>query len=130
MAHRGRPTTSEEIASFLHTNPVVIRRELAGLRELGYVRSEKGHHGGWSLARDLKSITLFDVYTALESPTLIAIGLGDDNPTCLVALAVNHELAAATNAAEQQLLTHFKRVTLAQLGKHFKRSCGRSALTR
>lgn len=119
MGHHGRPMTSEEIAGFLHTNAVVIRRELAGLRELGYVRSEKGHHGGWSLACDLKSITLFDVYEALDSPTLFAIGRGDDNPSCLVARAVNHELAAATQAAEQLLLKHFKRVTLAQLAKHF-----------
>ena len=43
--------TSEVIAAMLNTNPVVIRRTMAGLRDAGYVRSEKGHGGGWRLAR-------------------------------------------------------------------------------
>lgn len=119
MAHNQRPMTSEEIATFLKTNAVVVRRELSGLRELGYVRSEKGHRGGWSLACDLKSLSLFEVYQALGSPKLIALGVGEGAPSCLVARAVNHELAAATHAAEQQLLKHLKRVSLAKLATHF-----------
>jgi len=43
MAERQGPVTSEALAKIMQTNPVVIRRTLAGLRERGYVRSEKGH---------------------------------------------------------------------------------------
>ena len=50
MAEEQGPVTSEVLAQAMHTNPVVIRRTLSGLREHGYVRSEKGHGGGWSLA--------------------------------------------------------------------------------
>src|SRR3546814_1535501 len=55
MAQHDRPATSEAIAKMLRTNPVVVRRTMAGLREAGYVRSVKGHGGGWSIARDLAS---------------------------------------------------------------------------
>src|SRR5262245_23249210 len=64
MAEHSGPVTSEVLARALTTNPVIVRRVMAGLRERGYVRSEKGHGGGWVLARDLAEITLRDVYEA------------------------------------------------------------------
>ncbi|MBU2412232.1 MAG: Rrf2 family transcriptional regulator, partial [Gammaproteobacteria bacterium] len=59
------PATSEKIASMLNTNPVVVRRTMAGLRDKGYVTSVKGHGGGWSLAMALSDITLLDIHNAL-----------------------------------------------------------------
>ena len=46
MDQREHPLTSDEIARMLNTNPVVVRRTMAGLRDNGYVTSEKGHGGG------------------------------------------------------------------------------------
>lgn len=74
--------TSDMIAKMLNTNPVVVRRTMAGLREQGYVRSEKGHGGGWTLVRPLSDITLLDVYRAIGEPHLFAIGPADDQPEC------------------------------------------------
>ncbi|MDQ2736900.1 MAG: Rrf2 family transcriptional regulator, partial [Pseudomonadota bacterium] len=62
MAEAERAVTSEALAKAMQTNPVVIRRIMAGLREAGFVHSEKGHGGGWKIVRDLASITLRDVY--------------------------------------------------------------------
>jgi DNA-binding IscR family transcriptional regulator len=39
------------MAACAMTNPVVIRRTFAGLREAGIVAATKGHGGGWRLAR-------------------------------------------------------------------------------
>ena len=41
--------TSEQLATFIHTNPVVVRRTIAGLRDAGIVTSSRGHGGGWLL---------------------------------------------------------------------------------
>lgn len=60
-----RPRTSAEIARHNGTNPVVVRRVLGPLREAGLLASEKGHAGGWRLARPPERITLADVYLAL-----------------------------------------------------------------
>ena len=49
--------TSEMLARAMGTNPVVIRRLMAGLRERGFVQSEKGHGGGWTIACDLAAVT-------------------------------------------------------------------------
>lgn len=121
MARQGGPSTSEQMAKAMDTNPVVIRRIMAGLREQGYVRSEKGHGGGWTLACDLSKLTLRDVYTALGSPTLLAIGNRTEAPGCLVEEAVNAALDKSFRAAEQLLLARLGEVTLAALSADVRR---------
>ena len=119
LAERDGPVTSEELAKAMRTNPVVIRRILAGVREHGYVRSEKGHGGGWMLARDLAGITLQDVYDALGRPPLFAMGHRTEAPGCLVEQAVNSALDTAFQDAEAMLLARFRDVTLAALSLDF-----------
>ena len=119
MAEHEGPVTSEALAKAMSTNPVVIRRIMAGLRDSGYVTSEKGHGGGWMLARKLSSITLHDIYNAIGRPTLLAIGNRNEAPDCLVEQAVNGALNAAFDGAETLLLARLKQVTLAQLSADF-----------
>jgi DNA-binding IscR family transcriptional regulator len=115
MAEHQGPVTSDTLAKAMHTNPVVLRRVMAGLRDHGFVQSEKGHGGGWTLARGLPKITLRDVYAALGSPLLFAIGNRSDTPECLVEQAVNAALDTALRDAETLLLARFGEVTLAML---------------
>ena len=115
MAEQRGPLTSEVLAKAMDTNPVVIRRIMAGLREQGYVRSEKGHGGGWTLACDLSGVTLRDIYTALGCPSLLTIGNRTAAPDCLVEQAVNAALGQAFHDAEALLLARFGDVTLAML---------------
>jgi DNA-binding IscR family transcriptional regulator len=119
MAELDAPATSEMLAKAMQTNPVVIRRIMAGLRERGYVRSEKGHGGGWTLACDLSKLTLRDIYEALGEPSLLAIGNRTESPGCLVEQAVNAALGHAFDEAEAVLLERFGAVTLAQLSADF-----------
>jgi DNA-binding IscR family transcriptional regulator len=115
MAEAERPLTSEALAKVLKTNPVVIRRIVAGLRDEGYVRSEKGHGGGWTLACDLSKVTLRDIYAALGSPSLLAIGNRADAPGCAVEQAVNGALNKTFRKAEEMLLAGLDEITLAML---------------
>lgn len=119
MAEADVPMTSEALAKMMKTNPVVIRRVLAGLREHQLVCSEKGHGGGWKLCRGLDTITLYDIYKALDEPTLLAMGNRTESPGCLVEEAVNHSLNHAFQQAENLLLERFRAVTLAQLSADF-----------
>lgn len=121
MAHAGRQLTSEELARMLHTNPVLVRRTLAGLRERGLVASEKGHGGGWVIARALDAITLYDVYEALGEPALFAIGHRSEQSTCLVEQAVNAALDQTLAEAEALMLGRLREVTLGTLSEDFNR---------
>jgi DNA-binding IscR family transcriptional regulator len=115
MAHADRPLTSEELARMLRTNPVLVRRMLAGLRERGLVSAEKGHGGGWCVARPLDVISLHDVYAALGEPELFTIGHRSEQPHCLVERAVNASLDQTLAAAEAMVLARLRAVTLAAL---------------
>lgn len=121
LAQQGGPVTSEALAKAINTNPVVIRRILAGLRDRGYVRSEKGHGGGWTLACDLSEVTLRDIYLALGCPPLLAIGNRTETPGCIVEEAVNAALNKAYEDAEALLLSRLGEVTLAMLNADVRR---------
>jgi Rrf2 family protein len=114
MAQRDAPMTSEEMAACADTNPVVIRRTFAGLREAAIVESAKGHGGGWRLARPLSEISLAQVQEALGEP-LIALGKSDESPGCLVERAVNDVLDAAIAEARAVLARRLATITLADL---------------
>lgn len=115
MGELRRTMTSEQLAPLLKTNPVVVRRTLAGLREAGIVRSEKGHGGGWSLGRDLTSVTLQDVYDALGTTTPFSIGHRQAKPRCPLEQAVNEEVSGALREAEAVLMKRLRRVSVASL---------------
>lgn len=116
LAENKGPVTSEVLAKAMRTNPVVVRRTMAGLRDKGYIRSAKGHGGGWTPARDLSKVTLRDVYSALGSPTLLAVGHRAGSAGCLVEKTVNAALGKTFREAEDLLLSRFGEVTLAMLG--------------
>ena len=119
MAEQDGPVTAEALAGAMQTNPVVVRRVMAGLRERGYVRSTKGHGGGWEIGCDLAAVTLRDIYEALGEPTLLAMSHRAEAPGCLVEQAVNAALGAAFEEAEALLLARFGEVTLARLSADF-----------
>ena len=119
MADAGRPMTSAELAAHMSTNPVVVRRTMAGLRRDGLVRSSKGRGGGWEIACDLGPVSLAQVYRALGAPNLLSIGVRLEHPSCLVEQAVNHALEPAFAEAEALLVERFAQVTLAQLAADF-----------
>lgn len=117
MGELARPVTSEELGPLLKTNPVVLRRTLSGLREAGIVRSEKGHGGGWSLGRELSSVTLQDVYDALGTVTPFGIGHRQARPRCPLEQAVNHVVTGALDEAEAVLMKRLRSVSVASLVK-------------
>lgn len=61
LAQADAPMTSEALASAMGTRPVVLRRLMGGLREAGFVSSEKGHGGGWVMPAALERVTLAEL---------------------------------------------------------------------
>lgn len=115
MAERpGASMTSAEMAACAQTNPVVIRRTFAGLREAGIVSSVKGHGGGWSLARRLSDIHLEEIQRALGE-RLVTLAPADESPGCLVEQAVHQALDDAVAEATRVLDRRLATITLADL---------------
>lgn len=127
LGQQEEPVTSELMAQMLNTNPVVVRRTMAGLREKGFVRADRGHGGGWSLVRPLEEITLLDVYRAIDEPAIFALGMAEDTPRCLVEQAVNAALEGELRGAREMLLKRFEGITLAMLTEDFERRARKHA---
>lgn len=119
MARHDEPVTSDRIAEMLGTNPVVVRRTMSGLRDAGYVHSEKGHGGGWVITCDLEQVTLLDIYNAVGEPSLFAIGNERSNPDCMIEQVVNLAVDDALREAESVLVERFRSVSLAELNRLF-----------
>lgn len=117
MHLRGGTTTSETIAQMLHTQPSLVRRTMAALREAGYVESVAGPGGGWMLRRGLANLTVRDIYAAIAHRRAFAIGPADDNPTCPVESAVNRFLGHALDSAEDELLRRFEGMRLSDIAR-------------
>ncbi|WP_373354812.1 Rrf2 family transcriptional regulator [Pseudoroseicyclus sp. CXY001] len=119
MAETEAPLTSEHIAGMLGSNPVVVRRIMAGLRDAGYVAAERGHGGGWRLTRPTAEITLLDVFRSLGEAELFAFGLSDPSPRCLVEQSVNDTMREAIGTARDALLSRFAEIRLSDIQADF-----------
>jgi Rrf2 family protein len=117
---RGEPATSEQLAACLMTNPVVVRRTMAGLREAGLVRSMPGHGGGWILGRDPGATTLGEVYEALGESMLAEAGKVE-SAGCLVEQAISGLMDEVQREAQTLLVRRLSDRTLADLAAAVKR---------
>lgn len=119
--------TSETLGPMLKANPVALRRTMAGLRKGRIVRSEKGHGGGWSLARTLDSVTLADVYDALGISAPFSIDHQDRTPKCALERAANRAVGDALADAETLLMRRLRSITVADILAEARRQRSRES---
>lgn len=109
-----RVRTSSDIAEHAGTNPVVVRRVLGRLREAGLLRSEKGHAGGWRLARAPEKISLADVYLALDE-RLVAADETLAAPKCSVEHALQTRVLGVLEEVEQSLINRLSETSISEV---------------
>nr|WP_202893302.1 Rrf2 family transcriptional regulator [Kribbella italica] len=110
---QGHPVaTSDQIAGSANTNPVVIRRLLGELREAGLVEARRGAGAGWSLTRDLASMTLLDVYDAVEPGPLFALHRASPDEGCVIGHGVQPALQDVYAGIEGTVRTQLSKTTL------------------
>lgn len=111
----GEVATSDQIANSVNTNPVVIRRLLGDLREAGLVESRRGAGAGWSLTRAAESISLADVYDAIEGGPLFALHPATPNQKCPVGHGIRAVLTPVYDGAEEALRVQLARTSVADV---------------
>jgi len=107
--------TSEFIAGSVNTNPVFIRRVLGLLNRAGFVTSQPGVGGGWRLLRHPASMTLLEVYRAVDEGQLLAMHHSQPNPDCLVGRNIQRTLAAYFDEAQRAFEQVLAGQTIAQV---------------
>ena len=111
----GAPATSELIASSVNTNASLVRRLLSQLARAGLTTSQMGTGGGALLARPAQSITLLDVYRAIDDDEAVIPMHAAPNPRCPVGRHIQGVLETRIDAAERALRDELARTTVADL---------------
>jgi len=106
--------TSEEIASSVDTNPVVIRRVMAFLRESGLVESRPGVNGGWRLKKLPEAITLCKVFESVREDDLLSMH-AHPNPDCPIGGHIRDSLHEVFAEAEKALHGSLSNQTVADV---------------
>ena len=109
--------TSDFLASSINVNPVVIRRILQKLKSAGVITVARGNVGNMEINRDLKDITFYDVYKAVDC--VDDEGLfhfhENPNPLCPVGRNIHNVLDNRLNAVQKAMENEMKKSTLADV---------------
>jgi Rrf2 family protein len=65
-AEGGRPRTTQQIAEATRVKADYLAKVMQGLGRAGLVHSQRGLHGGFTLARPADELTVFDVLEAVD----------------------------------------------------------------
>lgn len=115
LAVKNDKLNSGYLADSLNTNPVVVRRILSELQKAGLLETEAGRSGGARLARNAKSISLYEVYAAVDEGDLFAYNPNDPNKKCALSCKMKTVLSPVFDAANEALAEKLKKIKLSDL---------------
>ncbi|MBS0640509.1 MAG: Rrf2 family transcriptional regulator [Acetobacteraceae bacterium] len=116
IAYKGAGGTNAEVISrSLQTNPVVVRRLLKSMEQHGLVTIRPGKDGGVQLAREPDTITLDDIYRAVEPEPEVFALRPIDNPKCPVDIRMKGLLGPIFRAADSAVQQTLNQTTLSTL---------------
>ncbi len=117
LAQHKEGYSSQYVAGSVNTHAVFLRRVLKRLVEVGIVETREGRDGGYRLARPAESITLADVYEALQPEPAIAPSPAEPNPACPVGAGIPDVMGGIAAEAEAALVAALKQHTIAQVSQ-------------
>ena len=108
--------TSDFLAGSINTNPVIVRRLLAKLKNAGLIKVARGT-GGIELTRPLNKISFLDVYAATEPENKADLFRFHEspNPNCPVGRNIHNLLDGKLVAIQEAMESEMKRYTIADL---------------
>ena len=107
--------SSAGLATSVNTNPVFVRGLLRKLLQANLVLTKEGSGGGVQLARRAASITLRQVYEAVEDEPLIKQNCRPVHKSCPVSCGISSALAPIVEDVEEAMLTVLARQNIAGL---------------
>lgn len=113
---------SQELATSVNTNPVVIRRILLGLRRAGLIETYTGKNGGTRLGKKPAEISLLAVYDAVQPRPVIAVSERKAFKRCQVSCNMREIMGGVAAGAEEAVREHLRGITLQKLLRKVRRA--------
>lgn len=113
-----KENSSKFIAQSVNTNPVVIRRIMGMLKKEGLIEVHPGVAGA-KLAKDLKDITLLDVYNAVfDEKEMELFPIHENpNPDCIVGRNIEMTVRSIFSLSQSTLFNVLEKITMADVVK-------------
>src|SRR5881394_4670364 len=108
----GKVTSLQDLSSTLHLPREFLAKILKVLAERGLVRSSRGAHGGYQLARPARDISFLEVIEAAEGPVQLNICL-DHKDRCDVSAGCT--MYDVWRVGQDRMLEVYRRTSLHQL---------------
>lgn len=118
--HPDQWLSSDWIARSIRINPVVVRKELGALKELGWVVSKKGKTGGSMLNVATSQLTLADIYESIKPPSILGHKNDCQNTKCPVGMGINSKLESLFDETDGIVVSTLQQKTLKDFIAQFK----------
>ena len=109
--------SSQRLAGSAGANPVHVRRVLGALRRARLVASRPGVHGGWQLERPADTVTLGDVWRAVQGHDPL-LGLHGAAPECPVGQRIQRALVEVDHRAARAVVEELALTTICDLARN------------
>ena len=116
-----RTFTSEVLAGSVNANPVFVKRILVKLSKAKLVKTTVGKSGGYDLARSPKSISLLDIYSAVNPPSAFAIHTYEKKKWCVVSNNIKEVMGDVLIGTQKALESDLKQTSLADVVANLRR---------
>ncbi len=107
--------TSGHLAESVNTSASFVRRTLAKLSKAGLVETATGKAGSCWLAKDAKTISLLDIYEAVDAPKAFSIHNYSAQDKCYVSCHIKTALEKALAKTQQAMESSLAEISLAQI---------------
>lgn len=104
--------SSDWIAASINVNPVIVRKELGALQELGWISSRKGKDGGSMLNISSDLITLADIYKIVKNSDVLGKKNLKPNTKCPIGKDINAKLDKLSTETDELVLSSLRDQTL------------------
>ena len=124
IAHYERAFTSKILAGSVNANPVFVKRILVKLSKAKLVKTTVGKSGGYDLARSPKSISLLDIYSAVNPPSAFAIHTYPKSKGCVVSCNIKEVMSDVLVGTQEAVDRDLRRTTLADVVSKIRSKSG------
>ena len=111
--------SSDYIAGSTNVNPALIRKEISNLTKLRLIASKEGKSGGYTLGKPADTITLADIYKAVQANPVLGKARNIPNPACPVGRQINNHLNTLEKEITNTITSKLRKQTLAAFSKQF-----------
>lgn len=127
LAHHEGSFTSEHLAGSVNANPVFVKRILVKLSKADLVYSAVGKSGGYTLARGPESISLLDVFSAVDPPSASAVHTYPVNADCFISSNIKDVMAEVLSDIQKAVERELRTTTLADVVSRIEAKAGKNS---